>query len=84
MVVHQSNQGLRGKPSAQISDDDEIVPHPHSTGDGTPLSCGDAGTPNRAIQCKARAFAHVVVCASTSGIASGHRVNLSTTVSRYR
>ena len=42
------------------------------------------GTPRRAIQCKARAFTHVVVCASTSGIASGHLMNLSTTVNSYR
>ena len=41
MVVDRSNQGLWREPSAQISDDDEIVPQSHSTGDGTPLSCVD-------------------------------------------
>ena len=41
-----------------------------------------AGTPNLATQLNKKALAHVLTVASSMGIASGQRVNLSTMVKR--
>ena len=57
-----------------------------SSAHSSDVNCGplseirSAGTPKRANHCLMKAFATVSVLASGSGMASGHRVNLSMTV----